>query len=650
MNNMFRKYILSTVLLWLCTILTVIAQEKRDLLTNNCNKTSLKEHLLPGLEWAGLPAYTNRQKWDNLSPVYKAALIKSGENALSYKWQLIPATEYLAYVRTGNRTGMQQIYTANTSNLKRLVLAELAEGKGRFTDQIINGVWAMCEMTTWSLSAHLSAQKKGLGIPDITDPIIDLEVGNTAALLAWIHYFFHDTFDKVNSLVAARIRYEIDRQVLTPYYQRDDFWWMAFKKDDFVNNWNVWINYNVLNCILLMETDPEKRAAGVYKTMQSVDKFINYYKADGGCEEGPAYWESAGGMLYEYLALLSEATNGKVNQFDNELVKNIGRYIYRAYINDRYYINFADAAAKLNQPPGLIYCFGKAIGDEAMKGFGSFLAHKQRWDTHVPQETLQATVANLWLAKAILDYPQAEPLLGDFWLPGTQILAARDKAGTTQGFYFAAKGGHNNESHNHNDVGSFMLYYNGKPVLIDIGSEVYTRQTFGPERYTIWTMRSVYHNLPLINGVEQHAGQQFAARQPVFKATPGTVSFTLDIAKAYPDTAGVNKWNRSYLLKRGTAFTITDDYHLTRNNGNTAIHFMSSIKPTIVKPGVLRLGDDEMALDMLYAGNIPPVIEDIPVKDERLLQSWPPHVYRIIFKLPAGSLTGKNNFKIIPAK
>ena len=38
------------------------------------------------------------------------------------------------------------------------------------------------------------------------------------------------------------------------------------------------------------------------------------------------------------------------------------------------------------------------------------------------------------------------------------------------------------------------------PVIIDAGVGTYTRQTFSSERYTIWTMQSNYHNLPMING------------------------------------------------------------------------------------------------------------------------------------------------------
>ena len=53
--------------------------------------------------------------------------------------------------------------------------------------------------------------------------------------------------------------------------------------------------------------------------------------------------------------------------------------------------------------------------------------------------------------------------------------------------FVAAKGGFNNESHNHNDVGTFSLYVNTIPVIIDAGVGTYTKQTFGKDRYTIWT-------------------------------------------------------------------------------------------------------------------------------------------------------------------
>ena len=91
---------------------------------------------------------------------------------------------------------------------------------------------------------------------------------------------------------------------------------------------------------------------------------------------------------------------------------------------------------------------------------------------------------------------QGLPLPKDVWLPDLQVMVARDEEGSTKGFYVAAKGGHNDESHNHNDIGNYVVYYDGQPLLIDVGRGTYTRKTFSDRRYEIWYNCSDYHNTP----------------------------------------------------------------------------------------------------------------------------------------------------------
>lgn len=63
----------------------------------------------------------------------------------------------------------------------------------------------------------------------------------------------------------------------------------------------------------LLENDRDRLAKAVWRSMQSVDKFINFVKADGACEEGPSYWGHAAGKMYDYLQILSDGTDGKVS-------------------------------------------------------------------------------------------------------------------------------------------------------------------------------------------------------------------------------------------------------------------------------------------------------------------------------------------------
>ncbi|MFT3936593.1 MAG: heparinase II/III family protein [Chitinophagaceae bacterium] len=635
-----KKYCLFFLLMFI--LAGVGAQQKRDMLAGALTQEQLRDKLLKGTDWVRFPAYNNRQEWEKIPSAYRQQWITDATKLLDYKWQVVPATAYQEFVTSGNRDVMQAPYGQNTAALRKLVLAELVEGKGRFIPQIMDGVWAICEMTSWTHSAHLYIQKLGPGLPDINEPVIDLGAGMTGAMLAWTHYFFNEAFDKINPLISKRIVYEINKRILQPYYTRNDFWWMALQKDGMmVNNWNIWVNYNSLTCILLIEKDEQKRLQGLYKSMQSADKFINYYKDDGGCEEGPAYWSHAGGMLYHYLHLLEHATG--INKFGDPLVKNIGNYICKAYINDHYYINYADAGAKLNPDAGLVYDYGNATGDTLMKGFGTYLALQQNWKDGVPAETVEAGLENILKANEILDGKPIKPLLKEFWLPGTQIMGARENASSTDGFYFSALGGHNGESHNHNDVGTCIVFYDGQPLLIDLGSENYTRQTFGPERYSIWTMQSAFHNLPLINGVQQKDGAQYKARNPQFNSTSKATTFSVDIAGAYPEDAKVNTWMREYKMNKGKSFTITDKYNLKANNGKNELHFMTNNKVEKIKDGLLRLTGNGISVDLAYnATAVTPAIENFEIKDKGLQRSWDKNVNRIVFTINNAKTNGEN--------
>ena len=216
------------------------------------------------------------------------------------------------------------------------MLAELAEGKGRFIDQLINGVFYSCEMTSWVLSAHLVRQSTKRSLPDYREQVIDLGSGNFGSMLSWVYYFFHDSFDKIDPVISQRLRHTLQERILDPYMNNDREWWMAFqwKPGMIINNWNPWCNSNVLQCYLLLENDRDRLAKAVWRSMQSVDKFINFVKADGACEEGPSYWGHAAGKMYDYLQILSDGTDGKVSLFKEPMIRRMGEYISRTYVGN----------------------------------------------------------------------------------------------------------------------------------------------------------------------------------------------------------------------------------------------------------------------------------------------------------------------------
>ncbi|MCR8894710.1 heparinase II/III-family protein [Bacteroides sp. ET336] len=618
----------------------MFAYTERNLLQNSVTKEQLKEALVMNGAWVPYPAYSDREGWNSLlNDEDRQTLIKAGEKMLDYKWQVIRATDYLEYERSGERNIMQNPYEANRKAINVLMMAELAEGKGRFIDQLINGVFFSCEMTSWVLSAHLPRQSTKRSMPDWREQIIDLGSGNYGSILAWVYYFFHDTFDKADPVISLRLRHELQERILDPYMENDREWWMAFywKPGEIINNWNPWCNSNVLQCYLLLENDRDKLTDAVWRTMQSVDKFINFVKSDGACEEGTSYWGHAAGKMYDYLQILSDGTNGKVSLFNNPMIRRMGEYISRSYVGDGWVVNFADASAKGGGDAPLIYRYGRAVGSEEMMQFAAYLLKGKRPTIPLGNDAFR-TLQCVLLNKELEQTKPAHNVPACTWYPETEFCYLTNNSG----WFLATKGGFNNESHNHNDAGTFSLYINNTPMLIDAGVGTYTRQTFSSERYSIWTMQSNYHNLPMINGVPQRFGQEYKATNVVCKEKQRF--FSADISTAYPEEAAVNSWTRSYKLEN-KRLVITDKFSLKETKAANQVNFLVWGDIDISKAGEIsiKVGDEHATLE--YPTNFKATLETIELPDTRLSNVWGKQIYRIVLIDTQKKLEG--NYKFI---
>lgn len=618
------------------------AYEKRDLLKRLADESQLKQLLVMNQAWVPYPAYADRDGWNRLLGDCREPVIRAAERYIGYDWVVVKATDYMEYEKSGSRNIMQDPNNKNTAAFSSMVIAELAEGKGRFLNDIVNGIVYFCEMTSWAESAHLAAyQKSKRALPDYREQILELHQGGKAQLLAWTYYFLKDQLDRVDPVIALRLRHELQKRELTPYLQRDDFWWMATncKPGMMVNNWNPWCNSNALLCFMLLENDRDVLARAVYKSMSSVDQYLNYVKGDGACEEGPSYWGHAPGKLFDYLSALSMITGGQLSLFSHPMVKAMGEYMARSYIGDGWVVNFADASARGDNNASLIYRYGKAVGSEVMMAMA---ADRYR---EMP-EKLPANWLDFYRE---LEKVRVMPLLaadrGGYrapsftWYPETEFCYLR-----TGRAFLAAKGGFNNESHNHNDVGTFMLYFDRKPLMIDAGVGTYTRQTFSSERYKIWTMQSNYHNLPMINGVPEHFGTRYKASGT--KADGRRMTFSTDIAAAYPAEAGVRRWVRSYQLKKDRLL-VSDAFTLTEAKAPNRINFLTRGDVDISRKGTVAISVDGMRAELAYDANtFYASVETVALEDTRLSNVWGPQLIRLSLTAKAKTVSGQYHYEI----
>ena len=520
-----------------------------------------------------------------ISEEKKKAILATAEKYAEQEYPMLLAHQYMIFSRTGDRGTHDNLYFQRRKILRALVLAEYVEGTGKYLEKIIDGIWLICDEATWVIPAHNQIRDKADSKlprcykPEVT--IVDLFSAETGAVLAMAVHLLGEKLDAVSKYIADRVRLEVRRRVLMPYINYTDYNWMGYVRPN-VNNWNPWITENVLLCAAVLEPDFEIRRAAVKKSMSVLDNFLSYYPADGGCDEGPSYWTAAGASCFDCLETLYDLTEGKVDVFDTPEIRAMGEYMAKANICGNYYLNFADCGPRVGLRYAMIARFGRRSGSKMLENYA--LGH------YSPDETvdfLYHFYRELKNFGEILSPEHAEfTYPTKVFLPHLGVMITRESEDPAKGLYVAIKGGHNQENHNHNDVGQFVVYSNGEPLIIDAGVGTYTANTFNDNRYTIWTMRSSYHNLPTFGGVEQKDGFRYKAENLVYDEETGKL--TLNLEKAYPAESGLESYRRSCVLADGK-ITVTDEFSLKAPT-DVEFHILLRDEPTL-EDNVLLLAD-----------------------------------------------------------
>jgi hypothetical protein len=627
-----------------------------NLLSSTYTEAMLESKLAAFGAWHPYPKCDERSAWLAVPEDLRTAVIARAEDDLKAGWKAILAVRFLDFRRNGNRSRYEADSFGRRAMLQRLILAECFEGKGRFTDEIANGVWLICEESFWGAPAHMAAQKAGVGLPDVTEPIIELFSAETAQLLAWTNYLLGAQLEQVSPLINQRIRVETERRMLKPARERNDFTWMGLggpTQEHRLNNWCPWINSNLLVTNLLLEEDPKLRVAEAIRITRSVDTYINDFWADAAEEEGPGYFSRSVMCLFEVIDALESATGRSTNIFANPFLDAMGRFILNVHIAHDDYVDYGDVHGKAAPSGDILYRFGKAVHDEQLMAFGAYYAAKDGWNAQgeglkrameVKLISLTRSLPAVLNASEVRAARQEDVLVRDAWYPEFGLMTARERAGSTDGMYVAVLASNNGRSHSHNDTGNFVIYQDGEPVAIDVGVETYTAKTFSPERYTIWTMQSAFHNLPTVGGVMQHNGVDFEATARKYSTSDERATVSFDLTKAYPKEAGIKTWVRTVTLERKTnRVEIEDAFELERAEPITLTVMTPRIPTAAAGAVTLKLvsgtgADAKLSFD---DAQLTAKVEKIEITDPSLREDWGEAIHRVLLNTRQPLLKGK---------
>jgi hypothetical protein len=424
---------------------------------------------------AGLPATPSAAR-------RVAAVVASARAQLVKPWPALPVSLYLRYFRDGDRSAFELPYFHRRRRLGAAALAWVATGEAVFADELADGVGLVCDESTWCVPAHARHSLTDEVASCLPGPgsggYIDLFNCETALVLAEACQLAGPALDGVDGRLRERAREEIRRRVLDPILGGATPWWMQGG-----NNWSVWCASSLLVAAgFALHGDPSAWGRLAHRMIGVADRYVERQAPDGGCDEGVMYWSVAGGCVGRLIEELRLRTGGMVDGWQADpRVREIMRFPGRMHLGGGTFPAFADGGPRPTLPVGVLARSAAALAAPELLALARLLAAPER-ETDVAAigvgDLLPQQLRSLWWFETAAAAPTL--VLADAWLPDLQVVVAHG-GGTA----LAAKGGHNDENHNHCDVGQFVVHRHGVPLLVDAGRGNYTAQTFSPRRYEL---------------------------------------------------------------------------------------------------------------------------------------------------------------------
>ena len=488
-----------------------------------CALRAVRERVISMNNYYGVNFAKQKEKLLNskISKVLINDVIEKAESALGKIYDTLKFSEFTLFLETGDRAIYEKKYFERRNDCSYISIAYWLTDDEKYRNQLIDLIFLICDEYTWCVPAHALLHDKPTSKEVIE--MIDLFQAETGRLLADIALMIGD---KLPYYVNDRIEYEIRRRIIEPIKNREYYW----QKSTCTTNWAAVCSGGVLVALLTFGIGAEIEEI-LPKLYPAVENFLVGYNDDGCCLEGCNYWNYGFGYFAIFARMILEYTNGKVNYFKREKVKNIATFIQKIRLGKTKIVSFSDSSSKFTFSPGLACCLKDIYPDEFI----------------LPPLEFGTEQGNIYSMKELLWF-NTDYFAGDYNSETTYFKDAQWFVKRNDKFSFAAKAGNNNEPHNHNDIGSFMIVTGNDDIpLTDLGWGVYNAFNFDKKyRYTMLQNASFGHSVPIINGTYQNFGSEYYAKD----VTATGNSFSFDMSGAY---------NEGIIKRLHRSFELTDD-------------------------------------------------------------------------------------------
>lgn len=490
-------------------------------------------------ETVSIGAYTlgadvsDRKVWERAARHTGApALLQKAETILQEEIAVIDDALYYSAEQLGHSGKINRVQFALVQNLEDMLLAECMENQGRFLPKIEAYIETICTMKSWVNAGHDRAfgyaqYQNGCGLADL------YTAGIVWALIACDSCLGERLSENIRQMMRVsvkmraldiyekKLRGETDKPLkgnLVPLYWLDVF-----------GNWiAVCAGAMTAGMLYFGEEDKKPLYIAVYEhCMAQYAKSLKH----GYCAEGLSYWNYGFAHFIAGADAVARATGGAVDLYlQGDLCRAATFGLDFAMTKDDYPA-IADCMFGEQPSPFNLCYYRMRCGQHAdlpadlLTGYHvNFALCLLAWETK--------------LSGTMKEQADRDPLRSMY--DGYDVLVCRNQDTT---FGACIKGGTNQEPHNHNDLGAFMVSAKGESVIADVGYTRYTNTTFEKERYREAALSSFGHSVPVMGGCLQ-GPEEFQCdvfdEVPPFYATVLEKHFTetqdellLDLTSAY---------------------------------------------------------------------------------------------------------------------
>jgi hypothetical protein len=527
------------------------------------------------------------------SPYYAESLQQfrtMGDQLLQEPIRVLPYHLYKLFDTTGDRNAFQHEYFERRRRLDVFAILSLVDGELRYIEALEDILWAICDEYAWSLPAHFGGNslhiiedlnRKLIGEKGVLSAVtpehrttLDLFSTETGFYLSEITYLLEE---RLSDLIIYRVRKEVKERILDSYTSLSP----SYPWETAEMNWAAVCAGSVGAAAMYLIKDEHTLAPLLHRVLESMDSFLDGFPEDGACLEGVVYWNYGFGFFTAFAALLKQRTAGRVDLMQNEKVKQIALFQQKSYLNENYVTSYSDSSLTSNYMPGLTHHLKRVFAE-----------------IEIPDQQFRAGILGdncfRWM-HVIRNLVWSDPALtgadlGDasYYLEQAGIIISRTTIDSRR-IAFSAKGGNNDEPHNHNDVGSFIVHAGSQPLWVDPGAGYYTKEYFGEQRYSMIYNSSHGHSVPIVEGKFQEAGKEYQAAVISVNSTEEQDELVLDIAGAYPCRNLLSLKRHFCFDKRKGRLQLEDRYSFGEQPSSITERFVSFLEPVLIEPGAVCL-------------------------------------------------------------